>query len=269
MFCLRLADADGVLKVSCKDLKDKSPFQHIKSDKIRYSSQNLNAVPKFGSIEYRGMRGVTDPVIIDTWSDELYKMVTSSKKYSDPADLMDKFANLDKKDFLKSLFSNSFVDTLITIPNWRALMDADVGRLIELGYFHDWTQYSEKIEKNRLNNRINEKAVLQENPVVPYMLELTPTQVRKAWMDGLPLRKVELQNKYYVTAQLDHGIWEPNFDDPHTVSDDQIREYLASHGLLAQAPTPPPAQQWGMNTTASINLDQFVSVIHTMEDGEL
>lgn len=213
LFCLRLADADGVLRVSCKDLKGKQPFRSLNTDKIRYSSQNLNAVPKFGSIEYRGMRGVTDPVIIDTWSDELYKMSIGAKKYSDPADLLDKFANLDKKDFLKSLFSNSFVDTLIQIPEWRTLMDADVGRLIELGYFHDWQEWSAKIEKNRLNNKINEKAHKEHS--IPLDLYLTVNQVKDAYNAGLPLVKNHSGKVFCPGTYNLNGQYVPWYDYPN------------------------------------------------------
>ena len=228
LFCLRLADADGVIKVSCKDLKGKQPFRVINTDKIRYSSQNLNAVPKFGSIEYRGMRGVTDPVIIDTWSDELYKMVTSAKKYSDPADLLDKFANLDKKDFLKSLFSNSFVDTLVQVPNWRQLMDADVGRLVELGYFHDWNEWSTKIEKNRLNNKINDKV---GNGDLPIDAVMTAQQVKKAYEQGIPLVKLP-SGKFYIPGTYIDGQLCIQFNCPNKASHLSIVEYLISYGLI-------------------------------------
>jgi hypothetical protein len=228
LFCLRLADADGVIKVSCKDLKGKQPFRSINTDKIRYSSQNLNAVPKFGSIEYRGMRGVTDPVIIDTWSDELYKMVTSAKKYSDPADLLDKFANLDKKDFLKSLFTNSFVDTLTQVPNWRQLMDADVGRLVELGYFHDWNEWSTKIEKNRLNNKINDKVSSGDLPIDAV---LSANQVHKAYQQGIPLVMLP-SGKFYIPGTYIDGQLCINYASTQRASHTSIFGYLASYGLV-------------------------------------
>lgn len=213
LFCLRLADAEGVIKMCSKDLADKRPFRYIKSDKIRYSAQNLNAVPKFGSIEYRGMRGTTDPVIIDTWSDELYKMVVSSKKYSDPADLLDKYANLDKKDFLKSLFSDHFVRTLTEIPKWRELMDENVGSLTELGYFHpDWKQYLQRIEKNHLNNKINEKALYSdsdsENPF-GYHKPLTKEQAIIAHYDyQLPLTWHAGIGHYFIPSMGDGDSWD-------------------------------------------------------------
>jgi hypothetical protein len=261
LFCLRLADADGVIKVSCKDLKGKQPFRSIHTDKIRYSSQNLNAVPKFGSIEYRGMRGVTDPVIIDTWSDELYKMVTQSKKYSDPADLLDKFANLDKKDFLKSLFSNSFVDTLLQFPEWRSLMDKDVGKLIELGYFHDWNEWSTKIEKNRLNNKINEKAAKDLN--LPLDKWLSPAQVKDAYNQGLPLAKTHLGKIYIPGTYDDNAGYVPWYDYPTRMSSNSVFHWLAGN-LVGEAM--PATNVLFTNNTSTTTLVDTPSVFFEEED---
>ena len=151
LFCLRLSDAEGVIKYCISDLKKDLPFHSFNNnDCIRYAGQNLAATAKFGSLEYRGMKFTLDPDKLDKWTTELDILHTRSKLYKSPATLLDDyFASSKKEDFLKSLYSSSFVYDLTKTKDWQEKLERNEGILCELAYYHDWSTWQDKIEKHR------------------------------------------------------------------------------------------------------------------------
>ena len=143
LFCLRLRDAEAVIETIYHGLDSKRFLESLNTDRIRYCGINWNAVPKFGSLEFRGMRGTTDPEVMYTWSSELnhLKLVTT-KLFENPSELFDRYANSDKTEFLYSLVGEKFGNTLVSYPNWTEGMDRNVETLCGLAYAKDWKQWS-------------------------------------------------------------------------------------------------------------------------------
>lgn len=179
LFCLRAKDAEGSIRMCARDLRNKTPFTTLKTDIIRYAGQNMNAIPKFGSIEYRGMCGTTDPEIIDTWSSELYNLVrNASSQFEDPSDLLDRYyRETNKRVFLERFFSRDFVDRLSRIPGWQGMVDDNIDVLLEFAYYHnDWTKYQDRLEDHFTKN-----PVLSFDPTrIPLGVILTAAQVTLA-----------------------------------------------------------------------------------------
>lgn len=170
LFCLRLKDAEDLLTVAKDSFKRDIPFDLFKElggqgNRIRYSSMNLAALPKFGSVEFRGMRGTIDPIIIDEWSTELFNLSENIKKFSDPGHLMDVYYGLqNKEDFLKMLFSNNFVNKIKTFSkDWTDLIEDNEDLLCEIAYNHDWDEWGKRADK-AIEDRKKPKENLQEKP---------------------------------------------------------------------------------------------------------
>lgn len=165
LFCLRLSDAEGVIKYCINDLKKDLPFHSFNNnDCIRYAGQNLAATAKFGSLEYRGMRFTLDPDRLDKWTSEINTLHTKSKEYHSPATLMDAFFKNDKKkDFLETLYSPEFVYDLTKVKGWEEKLERNEGILCELAYYHDWTAWQSKIEKYR-NSITDEQSKIKTGP---------------------------------------------------------------------------------------------------------
>lgn len=155
VFCLRLKDAEGALLGALEDLKQEYPFNLLKDDFYRYSSQNINAVNHFGSIEYRSMRGTIDPELIDTWSTEMYNIVHRSKRFSSPEEMLDTYLSVGTDVFLKMLLSEDFIRELFKYGD-ESLIKENLGMLSELCYFHSWKQY-ERIINERLMKATKKK----------------------------------------------------------------------------------------------------------------
>lgn len=144
-FCLRVSDAEGILEVALRDLRGKKPFRAFDNDD-RYAGQNLAAVAKFGSIEYRSMRGTTDPSIITTWASNLWAMSESSKTYASPASILDKYYHNGAEYLMESLFAKDFCKELKKFKGWEELVEASVFPLLAVGYHTDWASWSKRID---------------------------------------------------------------------------------------------------------------------------
>lgn len=147
LFCLTLKTAEGLLEYVKQDLRRPIPFECFRDDHLRYASQNLNAIRKFGSVEYRGMRGVVDTGIIDRWSTELYNIVHKSKQFKNPEDMLDTYQKIGTQDFLGRLLSREFVDQLRTYRGWEKAVQENAGLICELCYYHDWDKWMARVNK--------------------------------------------------------------------------------------------------------------------------
>lgn len=65
LFCLQTKDAEGFF-IRVEDFLNHKHKDYL-GDKIRYSAINLAALPKYGSVEVRSLRGTVDKEIFNTW----------------------------------------------------------------------------------------------------------------------------------------------------------------------------------------------------------
>jgi hypothetical protein len=78
-FCLRLFDAEGMLQIINSQIKDHfSGISFVAEDSVRYAALNMAAIYKYGSVEFRGMRGTSEVDVLHKWVD----MLMSLKKFS-------------------------------------------------------------------------------------------------------------------------------------------------------------------------------------------
>jgi hypothetical protein len=82
-FCLRLRDAEGMLQVLGEMFKNEYGYQNA-GDNMRYSAINMAALNKYGSIEFRGMRGNMDVEVLHTWTKILGKIRTFAMQQPSP-----------------------------------------------------------------------------------------------------------------------------------------------------------------------------------------
>jgi hypothetical protein len=146
LFCLRLSDAESAIDYVLKDIRASTPFQHIGNDRIRYMGQNLCALPLFGSLEYRTMRGTLDPQTLCTWTTQLHKMV-KQPLWQSPKELLDFYYRDGPGAVLAVLFDLEFWQTLTRYPGWEDMVEENAGALCEIAYAVDWDKWEERINK--------------------------------------------------------------------------------------------------------------------------
>ena len=108
-FCLRLQDAesfsnnlDRLFGGKVGDLFD------ISNEDLRYSFINLAATPKYGSLEFRGMRGTTDVEVLKVWLKVLHNMKIFAKRIGSPCDVHDFLVEKHPSDFAKAVLRDVF-----------------------------------------------------------------------------------------------------------------------------------------------------------------
>ncbi len=88
LFCLRgTEDAEFILFELMKAI-EKRKLGGLKTDNLRYCSLNVCSLFKYGSIEFRAMRGTDDLSVIKTWATTIDELYHSSLKFTDPQEIV-------------------------------------------------------------------------------------------------------------------------------------------------------------------------------------
>lgn len=107
-FCLRLQDAEGVLENLQYVFQHERGLMDVAGDNMRYSAINLAATLKYGSLEFRAMRGNMDVDILSTWVATLVRLRDFSKEMGTPVAVYDLFAKLGARGFMKEALGELF-----------------------------------------------------------------------------------------------------------------------------------------------------------------
>lgn len=106
-FCLRLQDAEGLLETVMHLVNGGvASLVRIGEDSIRYSAINLAAVRKYGTVEFRGMRGNADENVINTWANAVVALRTFACKQESPQAIYDKFVQMNGEGFLEEVLGD-------------------------------------------------------------------------------------------------------------------------------------------------------------------
>jgi hypothetical protein len=106
-FCLRLRDAEGMLEVLREMFRDENGYRNA-GDNVRYSAINLAALNKYGSIEFRGMRGNIDVETIHTWTKILGSIREFATQHESPKSILALVEKLGAITFMKTVLGENF-----------------------------------------------------------------------------------------------------------------------------------------------------------------
>lgn len=110
-FCLRVRDAENLVHELSRFIGSKE-FTFPNRDVYRYSSINLDALRKFGSLEFRGMRGTIDRDVLDVWVNALVRLRSFSMKYRTIHEISDTFVCTPDDEFLEMVFGKAIADAI-------------------------------------------------------------------------------------------------------------------------------------------------------------
>lgn len=147
----------------------------------RYYALNLSAFLKYGSVEFRGMRGTVDTKVLYDWARTIHHMMyTASKRYKTPLHLFENYMNTSNVvDFLKKIIGPYISDQLnFDDVNLDRVNDNAI-KLAELAYYHadedsDWEAWEANLISER-SKRLEVPATTTTNSTTtqpePGMLE--------------------------------------------------------------------------------------------------
>lgn len=106
-FCLRLQDAEGMLQTVNKMFEHgEFGIKFIPQDVIRYSAMNLEALKKYGSVEFRGMEGNIDVNRIKTLCMALVRIREYGDRCDTPEAVYERFNELGPIAFMNDVLGD-------------------------------------------------------------------------------------------------------------------------------------------------------------------
>lgn len=203
LFCLRLKDADAVFRLACRDARYSMTLNDLfvrrgGERELRYAALNTSSLRRFGSLEFRSMRGTSDIDLIDMWSSALFSLCQKASKHL-PNEIMDKYFEATKLEFLREFFDPTFVKELTKIKKWEGFIEENEGTVAELAYIRDWKTLP-KVSTTK--KRRAKKPIFRQEPPVDEQLGILPPNFRWQWDPN--------QGRMRVLSLLDGG-WHDNW----------------------------------------------------------
>ena len=106
LFCQRAKDSQFWIYSIVRAFQT-GAFRDVFSDNFRYTSCNTASLSKFGSLEFRSMRGTVDQETIENWIDLLDRIRQRSRTFKDPFDLYQKYYDSTPMDFFEMIFKDT------------------------------------------------------------------------------------------------------------------------------------------------------------------
>ena len=175
LFCLPIRSVPSINKLSLDIFKMVQKKKYnlsslMEFNAVKYAALNLATICRFGSVEHRSFRGVTDVEIIQSWVDILHKIRLFSRESLTPPDILDIFRDKGKT-FLSEIFQEDWPQ--IQHDNEDKLLMDNLWFAGQLAYFFspsEWKSFDIKLPK----------------PIIPEGLSVTDLEYQAALHFGRP-----------------------------------------------------------------------------------
>lgn len=108
-FCLRIVDAENTVEIlRTMFTKGLKWGMMLDQNGIRYSGLNIAALKKYGSIEFRSMRGNMDKEVILNWTRALGLLKEYAITKKNPKEVLEHYNNSEPAAFMKDILKDVF-----------------------------------------------------------------------------------------------------------------------------------------------------------------
>ncbi len=139
-FCLRAKDAEFIINELIYSAQTQK-LGNLKNDNIRYCSLNPCSLFKYGSIEFRAMRGTPDLNAIMIWVKIIDRVRINAKNFDSPAEVAKMTSIGGETQFLRTILGD--YAELFLIPNHKKMIKDGVRIIQPLAFCTDWSTYRE------------------------------------------------------------------------------------------------------------------------------
>lgn len=147
LFAQRMCDSAWIV-TSCAEALRSNSFANLGND-WRYAAMNLASINKFGSIEFRAMRGITNADDGITWLSMLNKLVEACDLYQTPVDIVQDFSGREL-DMLQKIFGTDLANQLEDAAkkseeNVQHMLWKGVRIVQDVAYALDWNKVLDEL----------------------------------------------------------------------------------------------------------------------------
>lgn len=142
LFTLRAKDAEYVIFKLLDVLRHRN-LNLLNTDIIRYASLNYYSLFKYGTLEFRGMRGTGNLDAIYDWVkviDELSR--TAKAEFATPADVLNSMSGHGELNFIRKLLPETYGLVIADNPTFDKQIRKASRRIQMLAYTTNWSELS-------------------------------------------------------------------------------------------------------------------------------
>lgn len=141
-FCLRATDSDYIITtlagIGRREFKDPG----MSDRDLKYGAVNIAALMRYGSLEFRSLRGTVDTDLIQTWTNILLAVKDYASKYDTPTDIITEFSELSPMVWAEKVLGREYLALLQGAqPNIDQTLVFGVRLAQEVAYSCDWKPY--------------------------------------------------------------------------------------------------------------------------------
>jgi hypothetical protein len=159
LFCLRQSDAEFMVRALAECLTT-NQYNWFVNDNLRYAFLNVTSLPKYNSVEFRGLRGTVDKPTIETWVRMLLSMQDAAKTYSSPAEIIQEFSVRGPVAFLMKIFPKDY-PWFMNRQNYVDRMYGGMRLMQDLAFAVEWGEVV-KAEPAKEYNVVVEQQVVDD-----------------------------------------------------------------------------------------------------------
>lgn len=140
-FCLRVKDAEFILHEFVKSATTRK-FGNLNDDNIRYASLNPCSLFKYGSLEFRAMRGTGKLDLVYEWVEILDRVREAALKFGNPSEVILSMSMDGERNFIRTVLGDK-VHLFINIPHVDKMIRNGARLVQPLAFLPDWNAFKE------------------------------------------------------------------------------------------------------------------------------
>lgn len=210
-FCLRVKDSDYIVEMLQHNLKNESFL--LWNENMRYGAINVNSIMKFGSLEFRSLRGTNDFKVINQWIVLLLRLREMSMLYDNPIEILTDFLEKGPTKFYDKIWgSMPYKGILGYQPNIQTSLWEGFRIARDIGHSIEWKPY------------INKKKVEETEEVVEEEFLDTPSLVLSPHIKVYYGDKIQTKWGMRMIRSRDYGEFVVRFYDWSTGDYSSVEE---------------------------------------------
>jgi hypothetical protein len=140
-FCLRAKDAEWIIH-ELIEVAINRKLKRLDTDTLRYCSLNVYSLFKYGSIEFRAMRGTRDLDAIYEWVEILARVREASLEFKQPSDVLSSMSYNGEEVFVRRILGDK-ADFFLRNPHLERMVREGARIVQPLAYAVDWGTYKD------------------------------------------------------------------------------------------------------------------------------